>query len=39
MGDPIMNIKNRIHLLGMRDPVANNNIIKKLKRKLRKLEG
>ncbi len=39
MGDPIMMIKNRIHLLEMRNPVENSNIIKKLKRKLRKLEG
>ena len=34
----IMSIKNRIHLLEMRNPVANSNIVKKLKRKLRKLE-
>ena len=34
-----MSIKNRIHLLEMRDPVTNNNIIRKLKRKLRKLEA
>lgn len=39
MGNTIMAIKNRIHLLEMRDPVSNSNIIKKLKRKLRKLEG
>ena len=39
MGDPIMTIKNRIHLLEMRDPVCNSNIIKKLKRKLRLLES
>ena len=38
MENTIMAIKNRIHLLEMRDPVRNNNIIKKLKRKLRKLE-
>ena len=31
-------IKNRIHLLEMRDPVINHNIINKLKRRLRKLE-
>ena len=35
----IQSIKNRIHLLEMRDPVANQNIIRKLKRKLRKLEA
>ena len=35
----IMSIKNRIHLLTMRDPVTNENIIRKLKRKLRKLEA
>jgi hypothetical protein len=35
----VLSIKNRIHLLTMRDPVANQNIIKKLQRKLRKLEG
>jgi hypothetical protein len=34
-----MSIKNRIHLLTMRDPVTNENIIRKLKRKLRKLEA
>ncbi len=34
----IVAIKNRIHLLTMRDPVTNQNIINKLKRKLRKLE-
>lgn len=32
-------IKNRIHILEMRDPVVNSNIIRKLKRRLRKLEG
>lgn len=31
-------IKNRIHILMTKDPVANENIIRKLKRKLRKLE-
>ena len=35
----IQSIKNRIHLLEMRDPVINKNIINKLKRKLRKLEA
>ena len=34
----IESIKNRIHKLSMRDPVANANIINKLKRKLRSLE-
>ena len=32
-------IKNRIHLLEMRDPVVNKRIINKLNRRLRKLEG
>lgn len=31
-------IKNRIHLLTVRDPVTNKNIINKLRRRLRKLE-
>ena len=35
----IMNIKNRIHLLTVRDPVVNKNIINKQKRRLRKLEA
>lgn len=35
----IMSTKNRIHLLTMRDPVVNENLIRKLKRKLRKLEA
>ena len=39
MNNTIMAIKNRIHLLEMRDPVGNGNIIRKLRRKLRKLEG
>ena len=39
MNTTITSIKNRIHLLEMRDPVINHNIINKLKRKLRKLEG
>lgn len=34
-----LTIKNRINLLTSRDPVANVNIIKKLKRKLRKLQS
>lgn len=32
-------IKNRIKLLASRDPVTNANIIKKLKRKLRKIQS
>lgn len=32
-------IKNRIKLLASRDPVVNANIIKKLKRKLRKIQS
>ena len=39
MNNNIMAIKYRIHLLEMRDPVVNHNIINKLKRRLRKLEG
>ena len=31
-------IENRIHLLEMRDPVVNQNIIKKLKRNLNNLK-
>lgn len=38
MNNTITAIKNRIHLLEMRDPVVNSNIIRKLKRRLRKLE-
>lgn len=34
----IQSIKNRIHILTQRDPVSNSNIIRKLNRKLRKLE-
>ena len=34
----IMSIKNRIHLLTMRDAMINANIINKLNRRLRKLE-
>ena len=34
----ILAIKNRINVLQARDPVGNQNIINKLKRKLRKLE-
>ena len=39
MNNTVQAIKNRIHLLTMRDPVRNENIIKKLQRKLRKLEN
>ena len=39
MNNTITAIKNRIHLLEMRDPVVNGNIIRKLKRRLRKLES
>ncbi len=39
MNNTITSIKNRIHLLEMRNPVVNENIIRKLKRRLRKLEG
>ena len=35
----IQSTQNRIHLLEMRDPVVNKNIINKLKRKLRNLES
>ena len=35
----IMAIKNRIHILEMRDVVGNKHIINKLNRKLRKLEA
>lgn len=39
MNPKIEAIKNRIHLLTVRDPVGNKNIINKQKRILRKLEG
>ena len=39
MNNKILAMKNRIHLLEMRDPVGNHNILQKLKRRLRKLEG
>ena len=39
MNNTITSIKNRIHILEMRDPVVNHAIINKLKRRLRKLEG
>lgn len=32
-------LRARMHLLQQRDPVVNSNIINKMKRKLRKLEG
>ena len=32
-------IKNRIHVLEMRNPVVNHNIINKQKRRLRRLEN
>ncbi len=38
MMNTVLAIQNRIHLLEARDPVVNANIIKKLKRRLRKLE-
>lgn len=38
MTNNVLSIKNRIHLLEMRNPVENKNIIQKLKRKLQKLE-
>lgn len=38
MTNKILAIKNRIHILEMRDPVRNHNIVNKLKRKLRSLE-
>ena len=39
MNPKIEAIKNRIHLLEMRNPVVNGNIIRKLRRKLKKMEG
>ena len=39
MNNTTTSIKYRIHLLEMRDPVVNANIINKLRRRLRKLEG
>lgn len=39
MARSIESIEARINLLEQRDPVANANIIKKLKRQLRKLES
>ena len=38
MNTTVQQIKNRIHLLSVRDPVVNHNIINKLKRRLRKME-
>ena len=37
MKNNVLSIQNRIHLLSMRDPVANEKLINKLKRKLRKI--
>lgn len=39
MNNNVEAIKNRIHLLTVRNPVVNKNIVNKLRRKLRKLEG
>ena len=39
MNATIMSLKNRIHVLEMRDPVTNRRIINKMNRRLRKLEG
>lgn len=39
MTQTVESINARINLLEQRDPVANANIIKKLKRQLRKLES
>ena len=39
MAQTVESINARINLLEQRDPVANANIIKKLKRQLRKLES
>lgn len=39
MTNNILAIKNRIHLLEVRNPTGNYNIIQKLKRRLRKLES
>lgn len=36
--DRILYLKNRIHLLTMRDPIANKNIVAKLVRQVRRLE-
>ena len=38
MTNTILSLKNRISLLETRNPVGNQNIVRKLKRKLRKLE-
>lgn len=39
MTNTILAIKNRIYILEERDPIRNNAIIKKLRRKLRRLES
>lgn len=39
MNSTILSLKNRIHVLEMRDPVTNRRIVNKLNRRLRKLEG
>lgn len=39
MSSKILAMKNRLHILEMRDPVTNHAIIQKLKRRLRKLES
>ena len=38
MANTISSLKNRISLLETRNPIGNEKIVKKLKRKLRKLE-
>ena len=38
MTNTVSSLKNRIHLLETRNPIGNEKIVKKLKRKLRKLE-
>ena len=38
MNNTILALKNRIHLLDTRNPIGNEKIVKKLKRRLRKLE-
>ena len=38
MNRTIEGIKNRIHLLQERDPIANQRIVNKLKRKIRTIE-
>lgn len=38
MKNVILALESRIHLLELRDPVGNRNIVNKLKRRLRNLE-